>query len=123
MNDNDLKDVTLADLARVFVKPLADLLLPEMKKLIIESIGRPVVAPPMVTPLISVSEARKRLPCGCRMEHLYEALKCGALRGRQQQHGRRTWLVDVDDLQRWDAAGRPLTHLAVVPRRAARLTA
>jgi hypothetical protein len=56
---------------------------------------------------LTLQEALKSLPHGCRTERMLDALRNGALRGRQEDFGRRCWLIDVDDLPRWDAAGRP----------------
>lgn len=56
---------------------------------------------------LTLSEAKELLPGGCRAQRMLKALASGALRGEQRDDGRRTWTVDVDDLLRWDAAGRP----------------
>lgn len=61
---------------------------------------------------MTLAEARALLPGGCRQARLLEALASGALRG-DQQGGRRTWVVDADDVLRWDAAGRPTSKAEV----------
>jgi hypothetical protein len=64
--------------------------------------------------LLTVREARAALPGGVRESTILAALKSRALRGelRAAPGTRPLWTIHADDLNRWDAAGRPTKNTA-----------
>ena len=98
----------LTDVVRAEIRTAMAALVPEMVAA--------VQAAPNRKPRISLSEARSLLAGGCRLARLLDALKSGALRGEQLTNGKRPWSINVDDLHRWDAAGRPVKPTAIVRR-------
>jgi hypothetical protein len=105
MNDplRDSLTEIVAETVRAEMKAANDKLLP--------ALIAAIQATPPQKKRLTIREARRLLPGGVRVGRMLAALKSGALRGEQRANDqRRTWIVEVDDLFKWDAAGRPETR-------------